>query len=70
MIRPVPKDVQIRLLTQAEEINSKDPRLHHLLGEVYLALGDRASALREYEILKLQDQARAEELGKLIGPST
>jgi tetratricopeptide (TPR) repeat protein len=54
------------VLTKAEKIKSNDPRLHFLLGAVYLRLGDRTSALRESEILKKQDRSFAEDLEKLI----
>src|SRR5258706_6983444 len=37
-------------LIQAGNINSNDPKLHHLLGQVYLRLGRRDVALRDYEI--------------------
>lgn len=57
-------------LTQAGKIKSNDPKLHHLLGKVYLALGDQGNASSEYKILKEQDASLAEDLEKLINPQT
>jgi hypothetical protein len=51
-------------LIQAEKINSSDPKLHHVLGEVYLKLGKRDEASREHEILTLLDRTLADALAK------
>jgi Flp pilus assembly protein TadD len=53
-------------LIQAGNINSNDPKLHHLLGQVYLRLGRRDEALREHEILKSLDPALADALAKSL----
>jgi hypothetical protein len=39
---------------------------HYNLGVVYLATGDKSSALEEYKILQTLDAAKANELFKLI----
>jgi tetratricopeptide (TPR) repeat protein len=50
----------------AGAIDMKDPKLHRLLGEVYVKLGSKDDACREHEILKVLDPTLAEELGKLL----
>jgi len=57
-----------KVLTQAELIKSDDSKLHCLLGEVYVCLGNRDQASREYEILKQLDPSLADDLGKLMTP--
>jgi tetratricopeptide (TPR) repeat protein len=68
-------DVNLRLgrieeardsLMQARKINPSDPKLHHLLGRIYLRLGRRDEALREHEILKSLDSNLADALAQLL----
>jgi tetratricopeptide (TPR) repeat protein len=53
-------------LVQAQAINGADPKLHRLLGAVYLELGQKERALAEYEFLKRVDPPLAESLADLI----
>src|SRR6266853_2065513 len=53
-------------LVRAGNINPNDPKLHHLLGQVYLRLGRRDEALREREILKSLDPALSDALAKSL----
>jgi Flp pilus assembly protein TadD len=59
----------LNVLIQAEAIKSNDSKLHHLLGEVYIQLGNRDDASREYEILKQLDRSLADDLGKQMSPN-
>jgi Flp pilus assembly protein TadD len=59
----------LNVLIQAEAIKSNDSKLHHLLGEVYIQLGNRDDASREYEILKQLGRSLADDLGKLMSPN-
>jgi tetratricopeptide (TPR) repeat protein len=47
-------------LIRARNVNPNDPKLHHLLAQVYLRLGRRDEALREHEILKSLDPTLAD----------
>lgn len=53
-------------LVQAGNINPNDPKLHHLLGQVYLRLDRRDDALREHEILESLDATLANEFAKSL----
>jgi tetratricopeptide (TPR) repeat protein len=48
--------------TEALKIKPDYAEAHYELGTVYLAMGDRNSALREYEILKSKNPGLAEAL--------
>jgi tetratricopeptide (TPR) repeat protein len=56
-------------LLRAASINSSDPKLHYLLGQVYLKLGQRDDAARECEILKNMDMELAKSLGAIADRS-
>jgi len=53
-------------LIRAGDITPNDPKLHNLLGQVYLRLGRRDEALREHEILKSLDPMLADALAKSL----
>ncbi len=53
-------------LVLAGNINPKDPRLHHLLGQVYLRLGRLDDARRENDVLKSLDPGLADVLAKSL----
>jgi Flp pilus assembly protein TadD len=57
-------------LIQAEKINSNDPKLHHMLAEIYLKLGRRDEATREHEILTRLDRVLADALAKSLNAPT
>jgi Flp pilus assembly protein TadD len=54
---------------RAGNINPNDPKLHALLGQVYLRLKKRDKALSELEILKRLDPSKAQELSKSLNQS-
>lgn len=51
---------------QAIEINPDDAKLHYFIGNVYILLNDKDSALKKYEILKYLDTQLANELFQKI----
>jgi tetratricopeptide (TPR) repeat protein len=51
---------------QAMRLHVNDPHVHYQIGLVYLEMGDKDSALEEYEILKNIDEESANELLALI----
>jgi Flp pilus assembly protein TadD len=51
---------------RAGNINPNDPKLHALLGQVYLRLKKRDKVLSELEILKRLDPSKAQELSKSL----
>ena len=55
---------------QSIKINPDYPRSHYNLGLTYLRMTDRASAIREYEMLKGLDSELAQELSGMINKST
>ena len=57
-------------LIKAGNINPNDPKLHALLGQVYLRLNKRDSALSELEILKRLDPSKARELSEFINQTS
>lgn len=58
------------VLVRAEKINPTNPKLHHLLGEVYLKLGMRDQAVHEHNVLrKISDSLAAELAESLDKPS-
>jgi hypothetical protein len=53
-------------LKQSIRLKPDDPRSHYALGETYLALKDRPSALDEYKLLQKLDTGLADKLFKQI----
>jgi tetratricopeptide (TPR) repeat protein len=53
-------------LKQSIRLKPDDPSSHYALGETYLALKDRPSALDEYKMLKQLDAELADKLFKQI----
>jgi TolA-binding protein len=49
------------------EINDKNANAHYWLGKTYLRLGDKQSALKEYQTLKQIDKEKADQLLIEIG---
>lgn len=56
----------LEVYKQAEKIAPQNPQVLYGLGHYYLRTGDPNSALRQYEILKQIDPARADKLRALI----
>jgi tetratricopeptide (TPR) repeat protein len=51
---------------QAMNLDLDNPQAHYHLVEVYLRMGDRDSALEQYETLRTLDEELANELSGLI----
>lgn len=56
----------LETLEKAIKIKSDDARAYHILGLTYLTVGDKKSAVTQYEVLKTLDTILAEELKSFI----
>jgi tetratricopeptide (TPR) repeat protein len=59
-------DEAIEAYKQATCLKPDDAKYHYNLGELYLDVGKRDSAIQEYEILKNLDRHFADKLFKVI----